>query len=86
MRFPTRGLIILDQVAESDKVVTRCRVAGTNDGPLGDVPPSGKPMDVSLQTMHCIEDCRIVEKWELVEQLQMLQQLGILSEDLIPTD
>ena len=76
--FPTMELSIDEQVAEGDSVVTRVTISGTFDGPMGDIPPTGKSATIQVTTMSHIRDGRIVEEWEVFDQLGMLQQLGVI--------
>ena len=79
--FSDARLTVQDQVAEGDKVVTRGRASGTNDGALGPILASGNSVDVMLVTIHRIENGRIAEEWELFEELQMLQAIGVIPPD-----
>ena len=76
--FSDATLTVLDQIAEGDKVVSRCRVTGTNDGPMDTMPATGKSVSLGLIAIHRIEDGRLAEEWELFEELQMLQQMGVI--------
>ena len=76
--FSDARLTILDQIAEGDKVVTRCRANGTHDGNLDTIPASGNPINLALIAIHRVEDGRLAEEWELFEELQMLQQMGVI--------
>ena len=53
-------------------------MSGTFDGPMGDIPPTGKSATVQMTAMVHIRDGRIVEEWELFDQLGMLQQIGVI--------
>lgn len=68
-------------VAEDDLVVTRWRVQGTNTGPLwvGDIPATGREVDVTGITINRVRDGRIVEQWEQADTLGILQQLGVVE-------
>ncbi len=76
--FSTMELSIGEQVAEGELVVTRATVSGTFDGPMGDIPPTGKSATIQMTAMGRIQDGRIVEEWEVFDQLGMLQQLGVI--------
>ncbi len=69
-------------VASGDEVFARISVRGTQTGPLGDFPPSGKPVEMTLLQFVCIEDGRIAEEWEQFDMLGMLQQIGAIPSEV----
>jgi steroid delta-isomerase-like uncharacterized protein len=69
---------ILLMVAEGDKVAYITRGTGTHTGPLGDLPPTGKKVDVMNYIFQRIEDGKIAETWIGWDNLAMLDQLGIM--------
>lgn len=76
--FPDLHVTIEDMIAEGDKVVTRFTTHGTQQGPLGGIPPTGKPVAISTIEVTRIEDGKIIEDWGLDDRLGMLQQLGMI--------
>lgn len=76
--FPDVRFEMLDQIAEGDKVVTRWRFTGTHTGPLQDMAPTGKAVDLTGISIHRIEGGRAVEGWEASNTLLFLQQLGVM--------
>ena len=74
--FPTAHSTVEAQAAEGDTVVTRWRARGTHDGPLGEIPATGRPFDTHGITIERIEDGRIAEVWVERDQLGLLRQLG----------
>ena len=63
-------------VAEGDLVAARLRFAGTQRGPLGPFPPSGKALAAHFLCMFRIDGDRIREIWVEWDNLNALQQLG----------
>jgi predicted ester cyclase len=61
--FPDMRLVVEDQVAEGDKVVTRWRGEMTHLGELGGAAPTGKHAMISGITIDRFEDGKIVEAW-----------------------
>lgn len=73
-----RHFSIEDQVAEGDKVMTRCTWQGTHTGNFMGQPPTGQQIKVSAFFAHRIQAGKIVELWSLFDQLSMMQQLGLV--------
>jgi steroid delta-isomerase-like uncharacterized protein len=69
---------IEDQIAESDKVVTRLTARGVQKGDLPGIPATGNPFTMTATVVHRIEDGRLAEKWSDKDVLGMLQQLGVI--------
>lgn len=74
--FPDGQEVIEDLVAEGNKVAARQRFMGTQTGPLGDYPPSGKIMSSTYLAIYRLEDYVIVEVWAEWDNLSGLVQLG----------
>ena len=76
--FPDAISTVEDQVAEGDLVVTRWIARGTHTGPLGPLPPTGRPFETSGITIERIASGRIAEVWVARDELGLLQQLGAI--------
>ena len=76
--FPDWHEEILLMVAEGDTVAYITRGTGTHTGPLGDLPPTGREVDVTNYIFQRIENGRVAETWIGWDNLAMLNQLGIL--------
>jgi steroid delta-isomerase-like uncharacterized protein len=72
--------VIVDQIAEGDRVVSRIRGSGQHIGDHLGVPASGSAIEVDGVVIHRIRDGRIVEHWALVDMATFLQQVGVLPE------
>ena len=72
--------VIVDQIAEGDRVVTRIRGSGQHVGDHLGVPASGAELDVEGVVIHRIKDGKIVEHWALLDMATFLQQAGVLPE------
>ena len=79
--FPDMRLVVEDQIAEGDKVVTRWRGEMTHLGELGGAPPSGKRVTISGITIDRFEDGKIAEAWRSMDTLGLLQGIGALGRD-----
>jgi steroid delta-isomerase-like uncharacterized protein len=75
--FPDFEYIIEDTVAEGDMVVHRITARGTMEGPLMDMPATGK--SASWPEIHIarVKDGKIVEHWDVIDRLTRSQQLGL---------
>jgi predicted ester cyclase len=77
--FPDLHLTIEDQVITGEKVATRWTAEGTHKGPLGDVKPTGRPVQLEGLIIDHVSGDRVVERWEHWDQAGMLKQLGLLG-------
>lgn len=67
---------ISDLLISGDRVITVWRLTGTQTGPLGEIPPTGKPVDVSGVLISRMAKGKIVEEWSFFNQLNLMAQLG----------
>lgn len=65
-------------LAEDDKVAALLTYAGTHDGELFGLPPTGRQVSVHQLAVYRIHGERIVDEWEVSDQLGLLQQLGAI--------
>ncbi len=76
--FPDMQLIVEDQIAEGQKVVTRWRGEMTHAGELGGVAPTGNHVTITGITIDRFEDGKIVEAWRSMDTLGVLRGIGAL--------
>src|SRR5437867_2713059 len=76
--FPDFQLVIEDQIAEGDKVVTRVTFQGTHRGEFRGAAPTGKQVRYSGIAIDRIVDGKVVEMWHIADTLALLQQIGAL--------
>ncbi len=74
--FPDATEALEDLFAAGDKVATRHRFRGTQMGPLGTHPPSGRVLEATYLAIYRIEGGRIAEAWAEWDNLAGLRQLG----------
>jgi len=74
--LPDITMIVEDQIAEGDKVVTRFTARGTHTGTLMGVAPTGKPVDVRGMSLYRLANGKIVEGWDLWDKLEFERQIG----------
>jgi steroid delta-isomerase-like uncharacterized protein len=75
--FPDLRLTIEDQIVAGDKVATRWTAEGTNNGPFGPVPATGRRVQTSGLILDRVVDGKVVERWEQWDQMALMQQLGL---------
>lgn len=74
--FPDGRETIEDMIAEGDRVAVRHRFTGTQQGPMGPYPATGKTMSSEYISIYRIQDDRIAEAWAEWDNLSALEQLG----------
>ena len=70
---------IHDQIAESDKVVTRKTFHGIHTGEWMGITPTGRDVEIGVIDVVRIADGQIVEHWNQVDQLGLMRQLGAIG-------
>ena len=76
--FPDLTVVIHDQIAEGDKVVTRKTFQGTHQGEFMGIPPTGRKVTIGVTDILRVHEARIVEHWGQVDMLGLMQQLGVI--------
>jgi predicted ester cyclase len=66
-------------VDEGDFIVNRWLFVGTQLGPLGNIPPTGKRVSVSGLDITRISGGKAAETWVYADNLGMLMQLGVVN-------
>ncbi len=74
--FPDWQITIDDMVAEGDKVMVRSTLRGTHQGEFQGVPPTGKPVAMSIMTLYRLANGKIVEDRPLFDMLALMQQIS----------
>jgi predicted ester cyclase len=77
--FPDLRLMILDMVAEYDRVVFRFVADGTHEGPFMGVAPTGKRVKVDGIVIDHVRDGKTFERWVQYDGLGLMRQLGVLA-------
>lgn len=65
-------------IAEGDKVAYITTGVGTHIGPMGDIPATGKRIELTNYIIQRIEDGKIAETWVGWDNLAALAQLGLV--------
>jgi steroid delta-isomerase-like uncharacterized protein len=75
--FPDQHVAIEQLIAEGDRVALLATYTGTQSGPMGEFPATGKRVEAPFLAMFRIEDGRIAELWVEWDNVAMLTQLGL---------
>jgi steroid delta-isomerase-like uncharacterized protein len=77
--FPDLRYVIVDLIAEGDRVAARVFVQGTHAGEFRGIPATGRA--VSIQQIHIwrVAAGRLEEHWACRDDLAALRQLGVLA-------
>ncbi|MBM3925733.1 MAG: ester cyclase [SAR202 cluster bacterium] len=77
--FPDARITVMDQFSDTDRVATRWRLTGTQQGPLLEITPSGRIVSVDGLTLTRIERRKIAEEWTQFDSLGLMRQLGVIT-------
>lgn len=81
--FPDNRHEVEELIAEGEKVVLRCTLAGTHEGPFMGIPPTGRRIEVTEIHVFRLEDGKAVEHRVGRDDLGAMRQLGIIA-DAVP--
>ncbi len=59
-----------------DRIVLRWTVTGTDAGAVGELPPTGMPIQISGASVIHVIDGRFSEEWMYYNEGAIMQQLG----------
>ena len=76
--FPDVTMVVDEQIAEGDSVVTRWTARGTHEGELFGMSPTGKQATVTGITINRINNGKLVEARTNWDTLGLMQQLGMV--------
>jgi steroid delta-isomerase-like uncharacterized protein len=74
--YPDFNVTSDEVFVKDDRVVLRWTVTGTNTGPFGDQPATGKRIQFSGVNINRVIDGKIVEEWVYFNLAAELKQLG----------
>lgn len=75
--FPDQHVTMERLIAEGDYVAARAVYTGTQTGPMGEFPATGRRVEAPFMGMFRIEAGKIAELWVEWDNLAMLTQLGL---------
>ncbi len=74
--FPDLRVVISEQIAEDERVVTRKTFVGTHGGEFLGLPPTGNHVEFEVVDIMTVREKRIIEHRVVFDQLGLLRQLG----------
>jgi steroid delta-isomerase-like uncharacterized protein len=75
--FPDQHVRLDHMIAEGNHVAIRAMYTGTQSGPMGELPASGKSVEGPFIAFFRIESGKIAELWVEWDNVVMLTQLGV---------
>jgi steroid delta-isomerase-like uncharacterized protein len=75
--IPDQRVSLQQLIAEGDHVAARATYTGTQTGPMGDFPATGRAVESPFLAVFRIEGGQIAELWVEWDNLSMLTQLGL---------
>ena len=76
--FPDLHFTVNDQFASGEKAGFRWTATGTNTGPFGEMPATGRKIEIEGIIIDQVENGKVKHRWELWDQMAMMQQLGVV--------
>ncbi len=76
--FPDFKQEIVSMSTSGDRTFLHLHLTGTNSGPWGAMPATGKKMDVMGADVIRFENGKAAEHWGYMEDMKMMQQLGLM--------
>ena len=77
--FPDLHYIIEDLLEAGDKVIARCKGAGTHHGPFRGIQATGRKMTYSVMMIWRFTKDKLCEHWSVSDVFGMLQQLEVIE-------
>ena len=74
--FPDQQITIDMMIAEWDYVACYATYTGTQEGPIGDLPASGKKAEFKFLSFFQLQEGKIAELWVEWDNMTILTQLG----------
>ncbi|NOY53856.1 MAG: ester cyclase [Deltaproteobacteria bacterium] len=77
--YPDLKIIVHDQVAEDDMVVSRISITGTHEGNWLRMKPTHKQVAIDAVNINRIKNGLIVEHWGVANTLEALLDIGAIK-------
>jgi predicted ester cyclase len=79
LAFPDLTATVDEQIGEGSRVMTRLTLRGMHTGDLLGLPPTRKPMELSMVEVHEWRDGQIADLWNSFHPVVVLAQLGVVG-------
>lgn len=76
--FPDLKFMVMDMIAEKDKVVAFWNISGTHKGEFRGIAPSGKKVSIDGITINHLANGKIMDSYVSLDMWGMMQQLGAI--------
>ena len=84
--FPNNRHEVEEVIAEGNRVVLRCTLSGTHEGPFMGIPPTGRNIEVTEIHIYHLENGKAVEHRVGRDDLGAVRQLGVIADALPEPD
>ncbi len=74
--FPDLVFHLEQTISAADRIAVRWSADGTHEGPLRDLPATGRRLRFAGQTMYELKHGQVAGHWQVVDRLGFLEQLG----------
>jgi len=74
--YPDMKKVVTDIIVSGDKIITIYKFTGTNTGPRGNMPPTGKKVEHSGVYISQVVGRKITEQWVYRNMASVYKQLG----------
>jgi len=74
--YPGMNYYAEEVMISGDRVIMRLNFTGTNTGPRGDMPPTGKTVNSKALVISQFKNGKISEEWVYVNRASVYRQLG----------
>ena len=80
--FPDLKAVPDDIYSDSDRVIARYTLTGTQKGPYKNFAPTNKSFKIQgYDIVRVNSQWKIFERWGMIDELSLMEQLGLLSSD-----
>ena len=76
--FPDLSVVPETIVQDEDTIAFAYTLTGTHNGPLGEVPATGKSVTIRGMQISKFKDGKMVERWGSSDELTLLRQIGVI--------
>lgn len=76
--YPDFKQEILAMSTTGDRTYAHMHITGTNSGPWGTMPATGKPIDIMGVDVFRVQDGKVAEHWGYMEEMKMMMQMGLM--------